>query len=53
MPRIPKAWFYRQTGWWTRWLNGRKVKLFKGKASKIRSASGSRSSSLATRAGFS
>ncbi len=31
MGRIAKPWFYRQTGWWMVWLNGKKEKLAKGR----------------------
>ena len=34
MGRTAKPWFYRQTGWWMVWLNGRKVKLAKGSKAK-------------------
>lgn len=34
MGRTAKPWFYRQTGWWMVWLNGRKVKLAEGKKNK-------------------
>jgi len=34
MGRTPKPWFYRQTGWWMVWLNGKKRKLAKGRGNK-------------------
>jgi len=34
MGRTAKPWFYRQTGWWMVWLDGRKMKLAKGRESK-------------------
>ena len=34
MARMAKPWFYRQTGWWMVWLNGKKVRLAKGKKNK-------------------
>ncbi len=34
MGRTAKPWFYRQTGWWMVWLNGKKEKLAKGRKNK-------------------
>jgi integrase len=34
MARTAKPWFYRQTGWWMVWLDGKKVKLAKGRKNK-------------------
>ena len=34
MGRTAKPWFYRQTGWWMIWLDGKKVKLAKGRKNK-------------------
>jgi len=34
MGRTAKPWFYRQTGWWMVWVNGKKVRLAKGKKNK-------------------
>jgi integrase len=34
MGRTAKPWFYRQTGWWMAWIDGRKEKLAKGKANR-------------------
>jgi integrase len=34
MSRIAKPWYYRQTGWWMAWIDGRKEKLAKGKANR-------------------
>ncbi|MBC8351497.1 MAG: tyrosine-type recombinase/integrase [Planctomycetes bacterium] len=34
MSRQAKPWFYNQTGWWMAWINGKKVKLAKGRRSK-------------------
>jgi hypothetical protein len=34
MGRTAKPWFYRQTGWWMVWLNGKKEKLAKGRKNR-------------------
>jgi integrase len=34
MPRSARPWFYQQTGWWMVYINGKKVKLAKGKANR-------------------
>ena len=34
MPRPARPWFYQQTGWWMAYVDGKKVKLAKGKASR-------------------
>jgi hypothetical protein len=34
MGRTPKPWFYRQTGWWMVWLDGKKHNLAKGRKHK-------------------
>ncbi len=34
MPREPKPWFRRQTGWWMVQLEGRQIKLVKGRANR-------------------
>ena len=34
MARKAKPWFYRQTGWWMTWLDGKKTKLAKGRKNK-------------------
>jgi integrase len=34
MSQEAKPWFYKQTGWWMAWIDGRKEKLAKGKANK-------------------
>ena len=34
MGRTAKPWFYRQTGWWMVWLDGKKEKLAKGRKNR-------------------
>ena len=34
MPRQPKPWFRRQTGWWMVQIDGKQVKLAQGKRNK-------------------
>lgn len=34
MARIARPWFYKQTGWWMVYVNGRKEKLAEGRANK-------------------
>jgi integrase len=34
MPRQAKSWFDKQTGWWTVWLNGKRVRLAEGRKNR-------------------
>ena len=34
MPRRPRPWFYKQTGWWMVWLGGKKVRLGKSRSNR-------------------
>ena len=34
MPRAPRPWFRRQTGWWMAQINGEKIKLAQGRANR-------------------
>ena len=34
MSKPSEPWFYNQTGWWMTWIDGKKIKLAKGKKNK-------------------